>query len=340
MSLGAFLLPAKSEEELPRDWDVIVVGGGPGGLTAAIYLARYGLRTLVIEKDSPGGKVSINPIVENYPGFPLISGEQLSKIFHEHTTKAGARILFPEEVVKLELRGDWKKVFTRSGRELSSRALIIATGTEDRRLGIPGEVEFYGKGISYCAVCDGPLFRDKRIVIVGGGDTAAISTLYLAKLANKITLVHRRDRMRAEKVLVERILSLPNVDFKWNSVLTEIIGKDRVEAVKVKDLVMEKEEFMETDGVFIFIGVEPQSALAKQAGVKIDEKGFIIADYWQRTNCFAVYAVGDVAGEPMQIAKAVGEGVKAATDIHDRIFGGAYGEPEASWHPSSCLPKD
>ncbi len=340
MSFGAFLLPSKSEEELSRDWDAIVIGGGPGGLTAAIYLARYGLRTLVIEKDSPGGKVSINPIVENYPGFPSISGEQLSKIFHEHAAKAGARILFPEEVVKLELRGDWKKVFTRSGKEFSARALVIATGTEDKRLGVPGEIELYGKGISYCAVCDGPLFRGKRIVVVGGGDTAAISTLYLAKLASKITLVHRRDRMRAEKVLVERVLSLPNVDFKWNSVLTEIIGGDRVEAVKIKNLATKKEELLETDGVFIFIGVEPQSALAKQAGVRVDEEGFIIVDYWQRTNCFAVYAVGDVTGEPMQIAKAVGDGVKAATDIHDRIFGGAYGEPKASWHPSPCLPED
>ncbi len=340
MSFGAFLLPAKSEEELSRDWDAIVIGGGPGGLTAAIYLARYGLRALVIEKDSPGGKVSINPIVENYPGFPSISGEQLSKIFHEHAIKAGAKILFPEEVVKLELRGDWKKVFTKSGKEFSARALIIATGTEDRRLGVPGEIEFYGKGVSYCAVCDGPLFKGKRIVVVGGGDTAAISTLYLAKLASEVILVHRRDRMRAERALVDRVLSLPNVSFKWDSVLTEIIGDSKVEAVKIKNLVTEEEEFVEIDGVFIFIGVEPQSSLAKQAGVKVDEKGFIIVDYWQRTNCFAVYAVGDVTGEPMQIAKAVGDGVKAATDIHDRIFGGAYGEPKASWHPAPCLSEN
>ncbi len=340
MSFGAFLMPVKSEEELPRDWDVIIVGGGPGGLTAGIYLARYGLRTLVIEKDTPGGKVSINPVVENYPGFPHITGEELSKIFHEHTSKEGVKILFPEEVVRLDLKGDWKKAYTRSGKEFSARALIIATGAEDKRLGVPGEMEFYGKGVSYCAVCDGPLFKGKKIVVVGGGNTAAVSTLYLAKLASKVILVHRRDKLRAEQALVNQVMGLPNVDFRWKSVVVEIVGDERVRGVRIRDLESGEEELVEVDGVFIFVGVIPQSHIAKQAGVKTDEKGFILVDYWQRTNCFAVYAVGDVTGEPMQIAKAVGDGVKAATDIHDRIFGGAYGEPKASWHPTPCIPED
>ncbi len=340
MSFGAFLMPAKSEEELPRDWDVIIVGGGPGGLTAGIYLARYGLRTLVIEKDTPGGKVSINPVVENYPGFTYITGEELSKIFHEHASKAGVKILFPEEVVRLDLKGDWKKVYTRSGKEFSARALIIATGAEDKRLEVPGEMEFYGKGVSYCAVCDGPLFKGKKIVVVGGGNTAAVSTLYLAKLASKVILVHRRDKLRAEQALVDQVMSLPNVEFRWKSVVTEVVGDERVRGVRIRNLESGEEELVEAEGVFIFVGVIPQSHIAKQAGVKTDEKGFILVDYWQRTNCFAVYAVGDVTGEPMQIAKAVGEGVKAATDIHDRIFGGAYGEPKASWHPTPCVPED
>lgn len=340
MSFGAFLMPTGTKEELPRDWDVIIVGGGPGGLTAAIYLGRYGLKTLVIEREAPGGKVSINPIVENYPGFTSIMGEELSKRFHEHAIASGVKILFPEEVIKLDLRGDWKKVYTKSGREFSARALIISTGAEDRRLKVPGERELYGKGVSYCAVCDGPLYRGKRMVVVGGGNTAAVSTLYLAKLASEIVLVHRRDKLRAERALVDQVMKLPNVRFRWNSVVTEIVGKERVEGVKIKEISTGREEFIEADAVFIFIGVIPQSHLAREAGVKTDEKGFILVDYWQRTNCYAVYAVGDVTGEPMQIAKAVGDGVKAATDIHDRIFGGAYGEPKASWHPTPCVPED
>lgn len=340
MSFGAFLMPTVTKEELPRDWDVIIIGGGPGGLTAAIYLGRYGLKTLVIEKGAPGGKVSINPIVENYPGFNSIAGDELSKRFHEQAAASGAKILFPEEVIKLDLRGDWKKAYTKSGKEFSARALIIATGAEDKRLEVPGEEKLYGRGVSYCAVCDGPLYKGKRVVVVGGGDTAAVSTLYLAKLAGEITLVHRRDKLRAERALVDRVMKLPNVKFRWNSIITEILGNERVEGVKIKGLESGGEDFLEADAVFIFIGVIPQSHIAKEAGVKTDERGFILVDYWQRTNCYAVYAVGDVTGEPMQIAKAVGDGTKAATDIHDRMFGGAYGEPKASWHPTPCVPGD
>jgi len=338
MAFGAFMIPKR--EELPRDWDVIVIGGGPGGLTAAIYLARYGFRVLVIEKETPGGKVNINPIIENYPGFKEITGEELAKIFHEHAVHAGAKLLFPEEVVKLELKGDWKKVYTASGKEFAARALIIATGSVDKTLGVPGEIEFYGKGVSYCAVCDGPLYKGKKVVVVGGGDTAAISTIYLSRIVREIVLVHRRDKMRAEKALADRVLSLPNVTFKWSSVVTEIVGEDKVKAVKVKNLKTGEEELVNTDAVFIFIGVKPQSDLAKAAGVEVDDKGFIKVDYWQRTNCYGVYAVGDVTGEPMQIAKAVGDGVKAATDINDRLFGGAYGDYPGKWHVEPCPTSD
>lgn len=321
-------------EELPDEWDVVIVGGGPAGITSSIYLARYGLKTLIVEKSSMGGKVSVNPIIENFPGFPLITGEELSRIFHEHARKSGVKILFPDEVVEMDLDGDEKKITTKSGRNLSAKAVIIATGAEERKLNVPGEAELYGRGVSYCAVCDGPLFRDKRVVVVGGGNTAAISAIYLAKIAREVIVVHRREKMRAEQALTERLESLPNVNFKWNSYITEIIGKNRVEGVKIRE--EGKEEVVQADGVFIFVGVEPKSDVARKAGVKTDENGFILVDYWQRTNMYAVYAAGDVTGEPMQIAKAVGEGVKAAVDIYNRVFGGAYGSSRQSWNPVPC----
>lgn len=316
-----FFMP---QARVERDNDVIIVGGGPGGLTAAIYLARYGLKVLVIEKSVPGGKININPVIENYPGFESISGEELGRRMHEHALKSGARILSPEEVVKLELTGELKRVYTSSGKEFQARALIIATGAEERKLGIPGEGELFGKGVSYCAVCDGPLFKGKRVIVVGGGNTAAISSIYLSKIAKEVILVHRRSSMRAEKALVDNLMSRENVKFLFNSVLTAIVGEGRVEGAKVRNLESGEESIIEADGVFILIGVEPNSKIAREAGVETDERGFIKVDCWQRTNIPGVYAVGDVTGEPLQIAKAVGDGVRAAVDINDRIFGGSY----------------
>ncbi|MGC9104173.1 MAG: NAD(P)/FAD-dependent oxidoreductase [Candidatus Methanodesulfokora sp.] len=309
-------------EELPSEWDVVVIGGGPAGITSSIYLARYGLKVLMVERSSIGGKVSVNPIIENFPGFPSITGEELSRMFHEHARKSGVKILFPDEIVEMDLDGDEKKLMTKSGRKLSAKAVIIATGAEEKKLNVPGEAELYGRGVSYCAVCDGPLFRDKRVVVVGGGNTAAVSALYLAKIAKEVIVVHRRGKMRAEQALTERLESLPNVSFRWNSYITEIIGKERVEGVRIKG---EKEEVIQADGIFIFVGVKPNSDVARRAGVSTDENGFILVDYWQRTNKYAVYAAGDITGEPMQIAKAVGEGVKAAVDAYNRVFGGLMG---------------
>lgn len=322
-SLGVFMLPRVKEAE--REQDVVIVGAGPGGLTAAIYLARYGYKTLVIEKSSPGGKINVNPLIENYPGFESVSGAELARRMHEHASKAGATILSPDEVVRLELKSTQKRIHTSSGREFIARAVVIATGAEERKLGIPGESELFGKGVSYCAVCDGPFFKGKRVLVVGGGNTAANSALYLSRIAREVILVHRRDKMRAERALVDKLMSLDNVHFNFNSVLTEILGKERVEGAVIRDLLRGEERTVEVDGIFIFVGVEPNSGVAREAGVELDEKGFIKVDRWQRTNIPGVYAVGDVAGEPLQIAKAIGDGVRAAVDINDRVFGGAYG---------------
>lgn len=320
MGLAGFILPQAQRVDMEQD--VLIVGGGPGGLTAAIYLARYGLKTLVIEKSALGGKVNVNPLIENYPGFESVSGEELARRMHMHALRAGASILSPEEVIKLELRSEPKRVYTRSGKEFLAKALVIATGAEERKLGVPGEEELFGKGVSYCAVCDGPFFRGKRVVVVGGGNTAAISALHLSRIASEVTLVHRRAGMRAERALVDKLKDAANVKLRLNSVVTRVVGSSRVEGVILKDLGGGGESLVEAEGVFIFVGVEPRSELAKEAGVEVDEKGFIRVDCWQRTNVTGVYAVGDVTGEPMQIAKAVGDGVRAAVDIN-RTLGGA-----------------
>lgn len=321
MSLASFVLPQARRAD--REQDVVIVGGGPGGLTTAIYLARYGLKTLVIERSAPGGKVNVNPLIENYPGFESVSGEELARRMHAHALKCGASVLSPEEVVKLDLRGEMKGVYTGSGREFVARAVVIATGAEERRLGIPGEAELFGKGVSYCAVCDAPFFRGKRVLVVGGGNTAAISALHLSRIASEVILVHRRASMRAERALVDKLRATANVRFRLNSVITRVVGSSKVEGALLKDLGSGEESLMEVDGVFIFVGVEPRSELARESGVEVDERGFIKVDHWQRTNLPGVYAVGDVTGEPMQIAKAVGDGVRAAVDINSRIFGGA-----------------
>ncbi|RDD53133.1 MAG: thioredoxin-disulfide reductase [Candidatus Korarchaeota archaeon NZ13-K] len=320
-SLGGFIVP--QAQRVDREQDVVIVGGGPGGLTAAVYLARYGLRTLVIERSAPGGKVNVNPLIENYPGFESISGEELARKMHMHALKSGASILSPEEVIRLDLGGELKRILTRSGREFVARAVVIATGAEERKLGIPGESELFGRGVSYCAVCDGPFFRDKRVIVVGGGNTAAISAIYLSRIAREVILVHRRDSMRAERALVDKLRSTANVRLLLNSVLSKVVGSGRVEGAIVRDLGTGEERLLEADGVFIFVGVEPRSEIAREAGVEVDERGFIKVDCWQRTNLAGVYAVGDVTGEPMQIAKAVGDGVRAAVDINNRLFGRA-----------------
>ena len=322
------LTAAPPERGVEEDWDAIVIGGGPGGLTAAIYLVRFGARVLVVEREALGGRVTLNPLVENYPPFVEISGEDLARRFASHAKSAGVEFLFPDEVVGLRADSGRFVAVTKSGRTLSSRVVIIGTGAEERELGVPGERELYGRGVSYCAVCDGPLFRGKAVAVVGGGETAAISGIHLAGLASKVYLIHRRDRMRANEARVRRLLSLPNVEAVWNTVVERIIGDERVEGVILRDLKTGETREVAVDGVFIFVGVRPVSGLARSLGVRTDERGFILVDARQRTSVPRVYAVGDVVGYPMQISKAVGDGTRAAVDAFEEVLGGPYGGAE------------
>ncbi len=325
-------LMKSASPNLQESWDVIVVGGGPGGLTSAIYAARYGLKTLVIEKDLPGGKINVAPLIENYPGVPSAKGRDLALRFHEHAISAGAEMLFPEEVI--DIITNERTLLTSSGRKFRYGALILATGCNERRLNVPGEERLIGRGVSYCAVCDGPLYRNKRVAVVGGGHTAAVSALYLSQIAREVFLIHRREKMRAEKSIVERMLRLPNLEPVWNSTVDEIRGTSKVEKLVLRRSTKSGTERveLEVDGVFVAIGVEPNNSLARKIGIQLDERGFVLTDRLQRTNISGVYAVGDVTGEPLQISKAVGQGTVAAVDAYERIFGGAYNsQSQRSW---------
>jgi len=298
------------------DTELIVIGAGPAGLSTALYAARMGLEVLVVEKGLAGGLMLEIPLIENYPGFPNgISGQELAKLMVEQAKVHGVAIRELEEAIELDLKGDVKTVKTNKA-SYEAKAIVIATGCSHRELGVPGEEEFRGRGVSYCGLCDGPLFKGKRVLVVGGGNAAATTALYLSDLASEVLLVHRRDTLRAEEILVKR-LAEKGVKFVLNSVLTEIYGDEVVRGVKIRDLKTGEEGELEVDGVFIQVGEVPNSELAAKAGVQVDEGSFIIVDVRQRTNLPGVYAAGDVTNYPVkQVATAVGQGVTAAVEAY------------------------
>lgn len=315
------LSPVLKKGKLQDEWDVIIIGAGPAGLTAATYAARYGLKTLVLEAENPGGQVAISPLIENYPGFLSISGEELASRMLKQALNAGATVEVPERVKKIILSENEKVVITESEKEFKTKVLVIATGAEYLKLGVPGEKELFGRGVSHCATCDGPLYKGKRITVVGGGNTAVTSAIYLSSIASELLVVHRRDRFRAEWKSADILLQKNNVKVYWNSVVEKIVGKNHVEGVVIKN-VKTGEVFEEkTSAVFVLIGLRPRSELAAEAGIKIDNNGYIIVDKKMRTNIPGVYAVGDVVGGYDQITKTVGEATIAIMDAYETIFG-------------------
>lgn len=299
-------------------WDLIVIGAGPAGLTAGIYGARSGLRTLIIEEKSPGGAAAVTPLVENYPGFEAISGRELSEKMAQHCRKVGAKINELERVVELDLKGE-KTVVKTDRASYTASAVIIASGCHYRELGVPGESEFRGRGVSFCAVCDGAFFKGGKVLVMGGGNSAVVSSIYLANLASNVKLAHRRDQLRAEKALQDS-LRAQKVDILWNTELKEIKGDVKVrKAVLVNNKTGETRE-IDVDGVFIQVGEVPNSQFAKEAGISVDKGGYIIVDGHQRTNIEGVYAAGDVTTGPVkQIGTAVGEAIIAATEAFGHI---------------------
>ncbi len=300
-------------------WDLIVIGAGAAGLTAGIYGARSGLKTLILEEKIPGGLTAEAPLIENYPGFPKgISGIDLIKRLVEHAERMGARIHQLEKATKLDLKAKEKIVKTDKAFYTAS-ALILASGSHHRTLGIPGEEKLRGRGVSYCAICDGPFFKGKKVIVIGGGNSAAMSAIYLSNLASDVKLVHRRDQLRAEEALV-RGLRNRKVDVMWNTEIKEIKGDRKVKSVLFLNNRTGEVGELDVDGVFIQVGEAPNSQIAQEAGIKVNRDGYIIVDGRQRTNLDGVYAAGDVTTCPVkQIGTAVGQAIIAAIDAFGYI---------------------
>lgn len=298
------------------DYEVAIVGAGAAGYAAAIYAGRSGASVVVFDKGMGGGLTIEAPKVENYPGFKSISGMELMEKMKEHA-KDYAELKFGEEVKKLSVSNEGVEIETTRSKYFVG-AVILCTGSQHRKLGVKGEDEFAGRGVSYCATCDGFFFKGKKVVVVGGGNSAIIEAIYLKQIGCDVSVIHRRDKLRAEKALEEEAKE-KGINFIWNSIVEEIIGDDFVKAVKIKNVKTGEEKVIATDGVFISIGEEPQNELAKQVGIKLDENGYIITDEMGRTNVKRVFAAGDVTGGVRQIITACAEGAKAALAAMEAI---------------------
>jgi thioredoxin reductase (NADPH) len=301
------------------DWELIIIGAGPAGLSAGIYGIRSGLKTLVLEEKIAGGTAADAPAIENYLGFQNISGLELVQKMVAHAKSAGVAIHEFETVTGLEFKAENKVVKTDKAT-YETKAVIIASGSHYRELGVSGEKEFRGRGVSYCGLCDGPLFKGKRLLVVGGGNSALITTLYLAGLASEVKIVHRRDEFRAEEALVKALKEKQNVEVLWNTEVKEIKGEKLVNKAIVLDVKTRETRELLVDGVFVQVGEDPNSQIAKEADVAVDEDGYIVVDVLQRTSIAGVFAAGDVTNHPVkQVGTAVGQGTTAATEAYGYV---------------------
>ena len=313
--------PAYLSEEItpgePVEKDLVIIGGGPAGLTAAIYAVRAGLNSILIEKSNLGGQVAITPVVENYPGFMRIGGKSLVDLIVQQAAQY-ADIHLGEAVKEIAHEGNRLQVKTNRALYIA-KGVIVATGVDSKALNVPGERRLYGRGVSYCSTCDGYFFKDgKKVIVVGGGNTAAADALYLHNLGANVTLVHRRDSLRTEARLRES-LDQSRIPVLWSSEVKEILGDKLVKSIKIQDMKTGAVKELPTDGVFVAIGYVPKNEIAKSLGLPLDEEGYIKADLNMRTSIPMVYAAGDITGGAKQIVVAVAQGSVAAMSAFEDI---------------------
>ncbi|HOW13575.1 thioredoxin-disulfide reductase [Methanosarcina sp.] len=300
-------------------YDLIIIGGGPAGIAAGIYAVRFGLDTIILERNEISGQISMADVVENYPGFPSISGLELMEKYRTHAREAGVKTMITE-ALSVRSEGTKKIVSTDSG-DLEAKAVIIATGANPKHLGVPGEKEFISKGVSYCAICDGPFFKNKTVVVVGGGNSAVTDALFLSKVAQKVYLVHRRDHLRAAKILQDRAAATSNIELVLNTLVMEIAGSrggvKKVEKVILQDINSKEIRELPANGVFIYVGINPNTGFVN---VEKDEEGFIRTNRWMETSEKGIYAAGDCRDTPIwQLVAAVRDGAIAATAAYEYI---------------------
>ncbi|WP_448523310.1 thioredoxin-disulfide reductase [Pseudothermotoga sp.] len=306
-------------DEIPSHFDVIIVGGGPAALGAAVYARRAGLSALIVEKVLEGGQLNFTTYIDNYLGFPNIEGTELAKRMKEHAESLGTQLL-NASVERIVVDGETRAVILEDGRTIEAKVLMIATGTDPKKLNVPGESELVGKGVSYCATCDGYFFKDKDVAVVGGGDTAINDALYLSKIARTVTVIHRRDKLRAVKILQDKALQRLNIKFLLDSVVEQFVGEKKLEKVIVRNVKTNQTSELHVEGVFIAIGSIPRSDLVKGI-VELDENGYIITNEWMETNVPRLYAIGDVRKKNVrQIVTAVADGAIAAVHAAENYF--------------------
>jgi thioredoxin reductase (NADPH) len=307
-------MPSMNDEKQSQNipLDVLILGGGPAGMAAGIYAGRNRLRALVIDSMGGGGQLNIIDKVENYPGFEAKSGVELADAMRKQMDSFGAQFAF-EQAEAIEIGSD--SVTIRASSIYQAKALIVASGATHRNLNVPGERKLLGRGVSYCATCDGAFFKGRRVTVVGGGNTAAQEAIYLSRIVEHVTLIHRRDRLRAERFLQERLLSAGNVDIQYNTVVEEILGDTEVRGLKLRDTKTNATRELSAAAVFVFAGTLPNTEFLKGV-VSLDESGFIKTDLCMRTSHPRIFAAGDVRSDsPRQIGAAVGDGITAAISV-------------------------
>jgi thioredoxin reductase (NADPH) len=299
--------------------DLLIIGAGPAGLTAALYAGRFRLKALVVEKMASGGQMLLTPNLENYPGFPGgVSTEDLTQRMRAQVEEVGVSFV-SDEVLSVQGSGRGYEVKCREAVYVA-RTVIIASGAQSKRLGVPGEEALTGRGVSYCGTCDGPLFKNKRVLVVGGGDRAIEDAIFLTSYCSSVTVVHRRQEFRASRILVEKAEANPKITFRLDSVLERIEGTTKVESVSVRNVKTGASESLAADGVFIFVGIVPNTEFIRSA-VQTDEAGFIVSDQSMRTSLPGIFACGDCRGKSFyQVISACGEGAHAADSAHKYLL--------------------